>query len=188
MCVSVCVFTSQRTHTAQKQINNIRLFASHARPQVIQDFWQSVNNLPSNGGEILMMCLRAWVSAQNWRRVNISQSTRKLIIQPLIQKVRGIPTHRAKQDTCTRFLWMFLCLSPCFCLKHTLTHLEETPHISVYEDVTQQERLTQRLTLKSTSNEKEGVGLTLLSVKLRENYNKGKNIFKHTVQVVVLLR
>lgn len=119
MCVSVCVFTSQQTHTAQKQINNIRLFASHARPQVIQDFWQSVNNLPSNGGEILMMCLRAWVSAQNWRRVNISQSTRKLIIH--LHKKFEVSQHTGQNRILA--LNSFECFFTCLPVSASNTHL-----------------------------------------------------------------
>lgn len=135
MCV--CVFTSQQRHTAQKQINNnIRLFASHARPQVIQDFWQSVNNLPSNGGEILMMCVRAWVSAQNWRHANISQSTRKLIIQPHIQTVTEVSQHTGQIRILT--LDYFECFYTSTCLPvsasntHLITWKEMKPHTSVF--------------------------------------------------------
>ncbi len=115
------VFTSQQTHRAQKQINtNIRLFASHARPQVIQDFWQSVNNLPSNGGEILMMCLRAWDSAQNWSRANISQSTRQFIIQPDIQTATEVSQHTGQSRILT--LDYFECFFP-FSLLLPQTHI-----------------------------------------------------------------
>ncbi len=129
------VFTSQQTHRAQKQINiNIRLFASHARPQVIQDFWQSVNNLPSNGGEILMMCLRAWVSAQNWRRANISQSTRQFIIQPDIQTATEVSQHTGQSRILT--LDYFECFFPFLPASASNTHLntwkEMKPHTSVF--------------------------------------------------------
>lgn len=76
VCSCACVYITANTYTAQRQINNsIRLFPSHARPRVIQDLCQSVNNLPSNWGEILMMCL--WVSAEDWSRANTSQIMRK---------------------------------------------------------------------------------------------------------------
>ncbi len=154
MCV--CVFTSQQTHTAQKQINiNIRLFASHARPQVIQDFWQSVNNLPSNGGEILMMCWRAWVSAQNWRRANISQSTRQFIIQPDIQTATEVSQHTGQNRILTLdyFECFFTCLPASASNTHLSTWKEMKPHTSVFMRMwLNKRRLTQRFTLKSTSN------------------------------------